>query len=318
MAGGEVCKGIFFKVVEPDAEISRLDLPEFPIKQCCFRLPVLAEYTGTDNNKNDQHSILKRYDSKLFIGVVMYIQKYENGDWVDKDALGTDLYGTNYPYGTFTNSEETQNYVGYRIDWQKVLNEFDEGTYRFRFSELDFQGNETESFYMFDFCLKTYLPHRADKTVRFEWYTKGYRGDFQYDQDIWDYTDVVSKVKGDGWFNQMRLPDSFFGFNKSEYEREYIRYSNGQQVWVSDSQVESYEFHSGMFPALMHDWIKTNMIQADRILATDYNKNNPNIITNKAIKPSGSYEPSWNYNNLRAMVSVDFEQEFQNRKKLRC
>lgn len=323
MAGGEVCKEVFFRTAEPAAEKVRLDLPAFSQKECCFKLPVLAGEIGVEDDplKNDQTSILAKYDRNLYTDVVIVIQKWVGADWVDQANLEGGALGTDYEYGQFSNfgsTDGTLNYVGSLVKWQLVLNFYGEGTYRFKFVETDFTAAETESFYLFEYCLKEYMPHRADKTVRFDWYTKGYRGDFENDTDIWDYVGVTLLVGSAGWFNQMRLPDSFFGGNKSGYEREYIRYSNGQQVWISDEQIESYEFHSGMFPAGLHDWIKTNMIQADRILATDYNKNNPNIITNKAIKPISSYEPSWNYNNLRAFVTVDFEQEFQNRKKLRC
>jgi hypothetical protein len=318
MAGGEVCKETFYVAAEPTQKKVRLDIPAFSQKECCFKLPVLAELVGTDEFKNDQHSVLKRYDKNLYSTVIITLQKHDNGDYVDQVDLFDDTYGTNYHFGFVNDSENRNAFVGYNIEWQKVLDAFGEGTYRIKFKEYDFGVGETESFYQFEFCLKAYMQHRADQTVRFEWYTKGYRGDYENDSDIWDFTQVAKYVKGDGWFNQMRLPDSFFGFNKSSYEREYIRYTNGQQVWISDEQVESYEFHSGMFPAELHDWIKTNIIQADKILATDYNKINPNIIANKNIKPSGSYEPSWNHNNLRAFVSVDFEQGIQNRKKLRC
>jgi hypothetical protein len=323
MAGGEVCKEIFFRAEEPAERKVRLDLPLFNQKECCFKLPVLAGELGVvdDPLYNDQTSILAKYDKNIYSDVVIVLQKWENGDWVDKQNLENGSLGADYEYGQFSDfgsSDGRLNYVGSVVKWQLVMFFHGEGTYRFKFEESKFALQGSESFYLFEYCLKEYLPHRADCTVRFDWYTKGYRGDFENDQDIWDYTKVASRVGGDGWFNQMRLPDSFFGGNKSSYEREYIRYSNGQQVWISDEQVETYEFSSGMFPAELHDWIKTNILQADRILVTDYNKNNPNIITNKAIKPTSSYEPSWNYNNLKAFVTVEFEQEFQNRKKLRC
>lgn len=322
MAGGDVCKNTFSRVYEPSTKIERLDIPLFSQKECCFKIPVLAELEYSDDAKNDKHSVLKFYDNRLYTGVLMYLEKYENGDWVEKVGLITNTYGKAFPFGFAKNSGGTISFVGYEVDWQKVLVAFGEGTYRVRFDEFDVFGAETESFYDFEFCLKKYLPHRANHTVRFEWYTKGYRGDFQDDLIIWDFTGIQQYLQFqgnlDGWYNQMRLPDSWFGDNRSEYEREYIRYSNGQQVWIQDEQVEKYSFHSGMFPSLLHDFIKTNIIQADRIIVNDYNSKNPNLIVGKAVKPDGGYEPSWNYNNLRAMVSIDFVQEYQNRRRRRC
>lgn len=319
MSGGEVCKVKFSKVSQKRVTPIRLDIPPFPLKECCFKLPVFADVTAIEDEfKNDKHSVIEKYDKNLFTDVVIALEKYELGVWVEKADLLTNLYGKAYPYGTFTNSEDTLKYVAYEINWLAVMVSFGEGTYRFKFKETNADTSITESFYPFEFCLKSYLPYRADKTTRFTWYTKGLRGDYQDDEDIWDFTKVVEIVGGDGWFNQMRLPDSFFGDNKSGYEREYVRYSNGRQVWLSDEQVETYEFHSGMYPALLHDFIKTNIIQADRIFVTDYNKLNPNLFNNKAVKCDGNYEPSWNYNNLNAFVTVPFVQEFQNRRKLRC
>ena len=68
----------------------------------------------------------------------------------------------------------------------------------------------------------------------------------------------------------------------------------------------------------MHDYIKTNIFQADSILVTDYNGNNPNIIKDKSIKADSNYEPDWKYNNRRAFVTVDFVEEYQNKIRRRC
>lgn len=323
MSGGEVCQFIFNKVVLPSVRKERLDIPAFTQNKCCFTLPVLAEVLGEGDNQlyNDKTSVLGRYDKYIYSDVVIVIQKYENGNWVDKANLEGGNLGTDYEYGQlseFGSTDKRLNYVGSIVNWQLVMYFYGEGTYRFKFVETLVASQPTESIYPFEFCLKTYMPHRADRTTRFEWYTKGFMGDYEDDTSIWDFVNVAKYVGGEGWFNQLRLPDSFFGGNKSEYSREFIRYQNGQQVWLQDEQIESYQWHSGMYPAFLHDWIKTNIIQADRLLVTDYNKNNPNIIVNKAIKPASNYEPNWNYNNLNAMVSVDFEQEFQNRRKRRC
>ena len=321
MAGGEVQFRVFNRVADAIQTTTRLDIPAFQVTECCFQLPVLAELVGTDEFKNDKHSILKRYDKNLFdsvSSVKIYIQKYENGAFVDKVTPVDDSNGEWYEYSTFTNSEQTLYYVGLIADWQKILINYGEGNYRFRFAETDYAAVVTESFYPFEFCLQQYNQYRADKTTRFTTYTKGYRGDYLDDKDIWDFTNVVSIVGGEGWFQQMRLPNSFFGGNKSAYEREYVKYSNGQQVYLKDEQVENYTWYSGLYPAQLHNWIKTDILQSDSILVTDYNSNNPNLFNNKEVHPNSNYEPRWNYNNLKAFVDVDFTQEFQNRRKKRC
>jgi len=318
MSGGDVQFRVFKKVADTTRTVSRLDIPTFALAECCFELPALAETTGTDEFKNDKHSILKRYDINVFTSVDLYIQKYVGGVWVDQVQVVNDDNGIFYGLGSFNDSLITLNYIGIIVDWQKVLINYGEGNYRFRFNEFDFQANETDSFYEFEFCLNNYTQYRADKTTRFTTYTKGYRGDYLDDTNIWDFTNVVSVVGGEGWFQEIRLPNSFFGGNKSDYSREYVKYSNGQQVYLKDEQVENYVWYSGLYPAQLHNWIKTDILQSDRIFVNDYNSNNPNIFNNKAVHPSSNYEPRWNYNNLRALVDVDFTQEYQNRRKKRC
>lgn len=321
MAGGDVCKTTVSRVIEPLLKATRTDVGTFTQTECCFSLPALADSVNPDDGyRNDKHSVINKYDKNLFTFVIITLQKYEGSGYVDKVDLLDNTYGTTYNYGTFIDSDNTLKYVAYIIDWLKVLNApgFGEGTYRFKFKETDAFANNTESFYPFEFCLKNYTEDRANFTTRFEWYTKGYRGDFENDTDVWDFVQVASDVGGDGWFNQMRLPRSFFGYNRSSYERDYIRYSNGQQVYLQDEQIEAYTWNSGQYPADLHSFIKNDVLQADRILVTDYNKNNPNIIKDKAIKPDSNYEPEWQYNNLKAFVNLDFVQEFQNRRKLRC
>lgn len=313
MAGGEVNYKLFSKVVTPTALVTPTDVPNFSQAECCFALPALAATTGTDIYKNDIHNLIKKYDKDFMSFVTIFIQKREGGNWVDKVEVVNDDYGTFYQLGGFNDSTLRLNYVRLDVEWQKVLNAFDEGTYRFRFREIDFQENEEFVLYPFEFCLQTYTEERADFTTRFDWTLENYIGNWEDDRDVWDFTQM-----NNGFPNQIRLPESIFGYNKSSYEREYIRYQNGQQVWLQDEQVESYTWNSGQYPALLHDFIKTNILQADEVTVTDYNSNNPNVIKDKAIKPNSNYEPDWKYNNKRAFVSVDFVQEYQNKRNRRC
>lgn len=328
MAGGEVCFRVFNRVSQELSRATRLDVPAFFEKECCFQLPVLAEVLGEGDDvyKNDKHNVLRKYDSNLFTDVVIFLEKYDTTNplqvdgWYEAEDLSVEALGTYYPYGSvgMSFSDGTKNYVSSTIDWQVVMYFHGEGTYRFKFKETNFTGNITYSYYFFEFCLKKYLPYRADRTTRFTTYTKGYRGDSFIDNDIWDYTNLAQLIGGEGWFQQMRFPNSFFGSNKSAYEREYIKYQNGQQVYLKDEQVENYTWNSGHYPSELHNFIKTDILQSDRILVTDYNSNNPNVFNDKAVHPNSNYEPKWNYNNLKAFVDVDFTQEFQNRRKKRC
>lgn len=331
MAGGEVQIESFCVVIENSQRVAPapLDIPPYPITECCFALPALALPSGHpdagDTFKNDKHSVIFIYDLGT-VSVDFELESYVNGIWTKVADLTDDTYGTLRALGFAVETDDSVDpaivvaqYAGFEIDWQLVITLLGEATYRIKTVETDIVAEVTNQL-SFEFCLKAYLPHRANKTVRFEWYQKGILGDRLADELVFDYSYPAAIVGGDGWFNQLRLPDSFFGFNRSNYEREYVRYTNGQQVYIQDKQVEEYDFHSGMFPDFLHNYIKSDIVQADRILVTDYNSKNPNLSTlqNKAVKPNSNYEPEWNYNNRRALVTVSFVQEFQNRIKKRC
>lgn len=326
MAGGEVQQEEFCVVIENSDRLAptRLDIPEFKAKECCFQLPALAvsalHADADDEFKNDKHSVVWAYDT-FIVSVVLQLEKHENGDWQYLADLDDLTYGMPYPFAGIVKTDVDNNillyYVGFEIDWQKVLDQEGEGSYRIKTVETDAVANVTNQ-YSFEFCLKKYTQFRADRTTRATWYHKSIVGDKVNDALTFDYIPLAQAVGGNGWFNQLRLPDSFFGANKSRYERDYVRYSNGQQVWIQDEQIEEYELYTGQYFAELHNYIKTDILQADRILITDYNKNNPNLLQNKAVNPTGNYEPDWKYNVRKAFATITFEQEFQNRKKLRC
>jgi hypothetical protein len=313
MAGGEVCFQVFTKVAEPIGAITRPDVPAFKLRECCFALPALADTSDADIYRNDKHSIIGKYDKDLYTTVVISLEKYVNGSWTEQVQISDNTYGTYYSLGSLTDTTTQLNYVGFYCEWRNVLSAFGEGTYRFNFIETDFQAAETTTLYPFEFCLQNYTDERADFTTRFQWNTQGFRADWQTELDTWDFSQIP-----DGWDNQLRFPQSIFGGTKSEYTREFIRYQNGQQKYLQDEQVEKYTWHSGQYPAELHNFIKTCVLQSDYLTVTDYNSNNPNIFKDKAINADGNYEPDWKYNNRRAFVSVDFAEEYQNRVKKRC
>jgi len=318
MAGGEVCVETFKRVTEASkAPVINLDVPSFSGKECCLQLPALAvlpsDPDAADEFKNDYHVVTFNYDTFMTSSVVLKLQK----DGIDLATLTDDTYGTNYAYGFQTSVDGTRSFVGYRLDWQTILFLEGEAKYQIVATHTDILTNVTTET-SFEFCLKTYSLYNANETTRFTWYLNGFIGDFFDDELVLDYRNLASFLGGDGWINQIRLPKSFFGNNKSEYEREYIRYTNGQKVFIQDEQIEQYKWTTGRYDYPLHNFIKTNILQADRILVTDFNRLNDNNIVNKAVKPLSNYEPEYKVNTLLSRAVVEFEQEFQNRRKLRC
>ena len=318
MAGGDVQFRVFQKVATQVRKLIPTEVPTFGGIQCCFTLPVFGTVSEDDYYKNDKHSIVGRYDINYYNTVDLIIQKNVSGVWVDQVTLTNDDYGSFYPLGQFTDSDVVLNYVAFEADWKKILTLLGSGMYRFKFFETDFLANDTETIYPFDFCLNEYSAELADETIRFDFWSKGFRGDQTDDTNIWDFTTLAAFSGGDGWFNQIRLPDSEFGQNKSNYTKSYTIFENGSLKYTQNEQVVNYECILGYFPAILHDFIKTDILQSDLLSVTDYNSNAQNVITDKFILPTGNYEPEWKYGKKEAPVTLTFDQDFQNRNKKRC
>lgn len=269
---------------------------------CCFILPALAELSITSDLKNDKHSVI-RFFGQLFTEATMTLQKNENGTYVDEDDLDGNTYGTFYEFGFFVN-KYGESAIGYEIDWQKVLTILGEGDYRVKFSAAPEFGDEYED-YSFEFCLKKYTNARSDKTVRVTWNRNGQFGDEKQDERKVDFGTL-------DWFNQLRLPDSFFGRPSEEQEKTYTKYESGAEIWTADKRLEKYTFIGYMYPAFIHNYLKRNLLAGDNILITDYNIKNPNTYVDKKVVYESSYEPKWNDDVDRATVELTFKQEYQN------
>lgn len=297
-----------FKVIrnnptDPDNE---LDLPKSSNSDCCFTLPVLAEIVVTSPYNNDKSSVIWFYDN-AFSGAVMELEKYVSGAWTKVDDLDNTDNGTYYAYGFFTN-DLNEKAMGYQIDWQKVLVLHGDGSYRVKTVETNIFG--TTNKYSLEWCLRTYTPDRANGTIRFDWWLNGICGDSNNDQRIRDFGSL-------NWFNEIRL-EGWFGLNSSEYEKNYVRYQNGQQVWIKDERTQNYACDIGRVPNYVHELLSGEVFQADYITVTDYNTENPTTHIDRAIKLTSSYEPNWYKFSKYAFVNLTFTNEYKNFVRKRC
>jgi hypothetical protein len=309
MALGEAIRQNF-KVIKnnPSGELVELELPKSTVNDCCFTIPVLAKATGGDNYTDDQSSVLWWYDNG-FTNAVLNLQKYENGAWSEVANLNDNTYGTYYQYGFEINDKE-ESLLGYLIDWKLVLNALGEGTYRVQTEESTVLG-DTVNRYSIEWCLQTYTQYRANRTVRIDWYNIGIVGSLTNDKDTRDYGSL-------NWFNQLRLPDAIFGDATSTYEREFVRYQNGKQVWIQDDSVEEYTLNTGRYPSYLHTILKFDLLQSDAIFVTNYDKNAAQDYVDKEVIASSDYSPNWNYGTKLADVSINFQQKYQNHRSKRC
>lgn len=308
--GEAITQDFRFIATDPLPQTPALNLPASSTRDCCsdFALYALADTGSNDSYKNDISGILF-WTSPAISTATLKLQKFENAAWVDKATFTDNTYGTNYAFGFFVN-DAGEKFIGYQLEWKTILTAFGEGSYRVRLDVTATFGG-TGSDVTPEYCLSQYTPARANKTVRVEYWLNGVLGINNDDK----------KVKNLGtldWYNSLRL-DGFFGFPDSSYEDEYIQYSNGQKVYVEDEQEPEYTLKLELTAAFVHDIMRTDVMQADRIEITDYNANNAQTFINKAVKKNSSYSPNWNrLQNKLATVEVKFIQEYNNLKKLRC
>lgn len=306
---GEAITGEFsFIASDPLPPTPSLNLPALSTKDCCsaFSLYALADTSSTDEFKNDRAGILFWFSNAISAATIT-LQKY-NGTWADLTTFSDNSFGTFYPFGFFVNDEGEQ-FIGYQLNWKDVLTTYGEGSYRVR-ADITAAIGGTSSQLTPEWCLMQYTPERANKTVRIEYNLSGQLG-------VTDDTKRRDLGTLD-WYNSLRL-FGFFGYPTSSYEADYIQYNNGQKVYVEDEQEPEYTLKLALAPALVHNLMRTDVLQADQILITDYNAINADTFIKKAVIKNSDYAPNWNkLKSKLATVEVQFIQEYNNLKKLRC
>lgn len=291
-----------FLVIRDDPKTQNESFAAPENQDCCFILPALAEKVYTSPLKNDRHSWIQWYN-QAFTEAKMTLQKVEGGEYIDVADLEDSTYGTNFEYG-FYETIYDEKAIGYLIDWRKVLLEEGEGDYRIKSTGKQVIGDDVVT-YSFEFCLKEFTPNRADKTVRLTWYKNGNTGSLTNDARKVDYGTL-------NWLNEIRLPNAYFGDDKSETEDEYTKYQPGNMVWLQQTQVEDYTLGIGLIPNMLHRFLKIDAFHSDEIYVTDYNLNNDTTHINRKVIWQSSYEPRRHRGSQLSSVTVTFKQADQN------
>jgi hypothetical protein len=313
MIDGEAITQEFILVGQnPNPVIPSLSLQTSGIKDCCnaFSLKVLADIATTDEFKNDVTGSLWWFNS-FVTGATLELWKFSESanDYVFLANLNNNTYGTFYAFGFFVN-DSNESFIGYQIEWKKVLTLQGAGGYKVKcIPTLAIGGSG--SLFSNPYCLKQYTDSLANGTVKIEYNLNHINGLSSDDTKIADYGTL-------NWYNSLRL-GGFFGFPTSTYSTEFIQYNNGERVWVKDEQEPEYVLKLRPQPAFVHDIMRTDVLQGDAILITDYNSRNAQTFIQKAVIKNGDYAPDWKRLQTKlATVEVKFRQTFNNLKKLWC
>lgn len=306
---GDIIKGTFYLIKDNPAEVPTLDIPETSLRTCCsdYAFKALADVDSTDEFKNDV-TTFDWFFGEAINDVTFSLMKYQNGDYEEVATLPGDAYGTLHAFGDFTN-DQGENYCGYTVDWKVVLTSHGAGSYKIMATTTDVFANIVEILSR-ETCLQQYNADRANGSVKIEYYLNGIIGDGDNDEKTKDYGTLNR-------YNSIRVP-GFFGYPGSEYQRDYVQYESGQKNYVEDEQEPEYILKLRPVASFVHSLMRTEVLQADNILITDYNRNNAETWIQKKVKPNSSYQPNWRMlKNKLAPVELKFIQEFNNFKKLR-
>lgn len=301
----------FYMIVKTAGSTPPLvDIPAAGTKDCCqdFFLNVLADTGNADDLRNDKSGFIYSFDDSVS-SVTLTLQKLIAGVFQDVAPLNDNTYGTFFAYGFFVNNAG-EKFIQYQLLWRNVLQGLGPGRYKVKCS-FDFPFAPSDDQFSFDYCLAVYTPTRANQSIRLEYYLNGIFGNTSDDERRNDYGDL-------NFYNSYRLP-GFFGYPTSKYDQEFIQYNNGQRVWVKDEQEPEFTLKLRMIPGFMHDILRTEFMQADNLLITDYNSKNPLSYIGKKVIKNSDYAPNWNILQSKlADVELKFKQEFNNLKKLYC
>jgi len=283
-----------------------LDLPAPTYFSCCEAQSVFTDNIGTDSFKNDITAVMFKYPA-TYSAITLILQQNISGAWTDVDTLNDNTNGVFYAYG-FIEDEDGNKYIRYELNWYLIYGINGEGTFRVKTVETSVFG--TTNNYSSEYCLSLYHANFADGTIKIEFYNNGLKGDFSDPTSFFDYSDL-------NLYNSIRL-QGIFGFDSSEYEREFVEYDNGKRQWIKDEQQVNYILKLKPIDAITHNFVKIEVLQSDEIFITDYNKNNPNRHIQTPVIVDGSYEPRWNVAVKKASVDVKFKFAFNNLRKKRC
>ena len=221
------------------------------LDECCYQSPVLASSADAEEFKNDINGFLfkRNFSSET---ITLTLQK--NG--ITDLPIVNDDFGIYYDFGTLDNYP---NYKGIQIQWKKVLLLHGEGVYRLKVESAFVSGPTTT--FSIPFKLNEYSQTKANGTFRIQSIMNRYLEHIDFD------------FTGLNWVDGIRV-DGFFGNRQSEYEDEYIIFSNRNSMRNKTEMINNYSCQTMLIPDCVTDQIIEYHNFSNKLLITDYNLNN--------------------------------------------
>lgn len=312
MSRGDDQYNVFF--VAGDTTKPEIAIPTAnPIPECCCILPLFgnSDYVANpDEFKQDETGYFNYYDGSVIDAVTLIIQKCKSdGTFEDKHTVTDNTYGTYKALG-----DEIINGLEYisitNINWSKVLVDFGAGVYRIKTNEVNiFPSEDDQNAYSFQYDLQEFTEDRADKTVFFKVLNSGSMG------DRLDGTKTFAFPSD--WSDGMRLPGSF-GYDFSDYEKTYHKLNSGLRQHTETKRTPKYMFKGLPIGEDARKYFENELMLADFVEITDYNKNAANTHIKTPVHGSGEYSPTYPPSTSKAFFDVEFTHAYDNYIKKHC
>lgn len=297
-----------FSVISEEPNPTTPTLPTAPstTKDCCSPFTVFADVANDNDFKSDRSTVDWAF-SPFVDDATLQLLKWDGTAYTQVTELDNDDYGTLVAYGDIVDPSGNK-VIRYTINWALVLNAFDSGSYKVQVSFSSPFGDQTKL--SSEYCLSTFTEQKANGTIRIEYYLNGIMGDNTNDLKTRDFGTTNR-------YNSIRLP-GWFGFPNSKYTKDYTVYNSGARKWIKDEQEQEFVMQIKGVMADVHELMRTDVLQADEIFVTDYNKNNAQQWIQKSVQPTSDYPPDWHLlTSKKAPVKLTFRAANNNFKKYR-
>ena len=291
--------GMSSQLITQTLDSEAATIPTTLISECVGALPVFGDLFSDDLQNNDFTSVLAL---QLPGTNIEYFLLGENCEEIAQ--LNDSTYGNYYPpFVSFPISAGynflQSRYVGYKLEWQKVLNLHGSGTYKIKqVKTLPDLTTEEECSCLFELC--QYSNSFADETVRIETTQSGYI----IGQGL-DYTNI-------NWTEQIRIP-GFFGNKQRRLEQDNYLNKNRRTTQIQDSLIHEFTLEPYFWPDCLRDEIDSILL-ANEILISDYNLLNTDDLKNISVIPT-SIETEYFGKSNKAADEIKFEERRKNRVK---
>jgi hypothetical protein len=240
---------------------------------CEYENDVFASLTDSTDYKNDKTSFLIGLTANSSILEITLVGPD------DETVITDDTFGEYFSKGSFTNTDNQVNYVGFIANWNNILSIKGAGLYYFKFKETVFsQDYESESI---KYKLHNYNEAQANKTIRFKFIQNGII------ENGLDYT-------GLNWEVQIRIKAKlkYLGFT---LEQDNYLTSSRTIRQIQDKKIRNFEIETYLIPSAVGNILETGVL-ANNILISNYDFFAYELLEDLAITITENSDFKGNYN----------------------